>query len=160
MTAQAIPAPVRRSRRPYPAYRADAYGAAASKPMMEMNTTPLIDVLLVLLVMLILAVPIATHQTQVDLPQSTTIRTTDVRLVTLTVDAAGQPYWDGVAVDTPTLRQNLSRVAGQTQQPVVRFEPDPQASYDAVVHVIALTGEANIENLAFVGNERFRQFGK
>lgn len=160
MIAQALPQPIRRIRRPYPAYRADAYAASASKPMMEMNTTPLIDVLLVLLVMLIMAVPIATHQTQVDLPQSTITRTTDVRLVTLTVDVAGQPYWDGVAVDTPTLRQNLARVAGQAQQPVVRFEPDPRASYDAVVHVIALTGEADIENLAFIGNERFREFGR
>lgn len=151
---------IRRSRRPYPAFRADAYGAAAARPMMEMNTTPLIDVLLVLLVMLILAVPIATHQTQVDLPQSTTPRASDVRLVTLTVDAAGQPYWDGVAVDTPTLRLNLIRVAAQAEQPVVRFEPDPQASYDAVVHVIALTGETDIENLAFIGNERFRTFGR
>lgn len=159
MTAQAIHTATRRIRRPYPAYRADAYASAAAKPMMEMNTTPLIDVLLVLLVMLILAVPIATHQTQVDLPQSRG-STNDVRLVNLTVDAAGQPHWDGMAVYTPTLRQNLARVASQVEQPVVRFEPDPQASYDAVVHVIALTGEAQVENLAFIGNERFRTFGR
>ncbi len=159
MTAHALSRPVRRTRRPYPTYRADAYGAAAAKPMMEMNTTPLIDVLLVLLVMLILAVPISTHQTQVDLPQSRG-STSDVRLVTLTVDASGQPYWDGTPVDTPTLRQRLGQSPAQSEQPVVRFEPDPQASYDAVVHVIALTGEAQVENLAFIGNERFRQFGK
>lgn len=159
MTAQALPQPVRRFRRPYPAYRADAYAASASKPMMEMNTTPLIDVLLVLLVMLILAVPIATHQTAVDLPQDGT-SVSRVEQVSLTVDAAGQPFWDGQPVDSATLRQRLARVAAQAEQPVVRFEPDPQASYDAVVHVIALTGEADIENLAFIGNERFRQFGK
>lgn len=150
---------IRRSRRPYPAYRTDAYGAAAARPMMEMNTTPLIDVLLVLLVMLILAVPIATHQTQVDLPQDGT-SVSRVAQVSLTVDAAGQPYWDGTPVNTPTLRQRLARVAAQAEQPVIRFEPDPQASYDAVVHVIALTGEADIENLAFIGNERFRTFGR
>lgn len=155
MTAQAL----RRTRRPYPAFRANAYAASASKPMMEMNTTPLIDVLLVLLVMLIMAVPIATHQTQVDLPQARG-SASDVRQVTLTVDAGGQPYWDGVAVDSATLRQRLAQVAAQAQQPVVRFQPDPQASYDAVVHVINLTSDARIENLAFIGNEQFRQFGR
>jgi biopolymer transport protein ExbD len=155
MTAHAM----RRTRRPYPAYRANAYAASASKPMMEMNTTPLIDVLLVLLVMLILAVPIATHQTQVDLPQDGN-SVSRVEQVSLTVDAAGQPYWNGMAVDTATLRQRLATVAAQAEQPVVRFQPDPQASYDAVVHVIAMTGEERIENLAFIGNEQFRTFGK
>ena len=124
------------------------------------NTTPLIDVMLVLLALLIMTVPLATHQTKVDLPQPGGESLANVEAVSLTVDAAGQSYWNGEAVDAASLRQHLIAAAAQAEQPVIRFQPDPQASYDASVHVIAMTGDAGIENLAFIGNDQFGTFGR
>ena len=146
-------------RRPYPAYRVNAYAAAADKPMSELNTTPLIDVLLVLLVMLILTIPMATHVLEVDLPQDRSAPTL-VEQVALTVSRSGQPSWNGEPVTRAQLEARLAQVALQEEQPLIRFEPHPQASYDASVQVIALVGEAGLTRFAFIGNERFRSFGK
>jgi len=151
--------------RPTPARRFGApafnsYARSASQPLSEMNTTPLIDVLLVLLVMLIMAVPLGTHQTSVDLPPPNGEGMMHREPVALTVDASGQSYWNGSAVDAARLAQRLRAAAASNPQPVIRFQPDPAASYDASVKVIAMAGDAGIENLTFIGNERFREFGR
>ncbi len=86
--------------------------------------------------------------------------TVDTPQVALTVDARGQPSWNGEPVDRPALIQHLGAAAVQTPQPVIRFQPDPAASYDASVQVIAMAGDAGIENFAFIGNEQFRTFGR
>jgi biopolymer transport protein ExbD len=145
--------------RRYPRHRVNAYQAHADDVMSAMNTTPLIDVLLVLLVVLIMAVPISTHILPVDLPQGPG-SPAPVPQIALTISAQGQVFWNGSAVSHEQLRGNLASAARHNPQPVIRFHPDPQASYDASVQVIALAGDAGIDKFAFAGNEQFRTFSK
>lgn len=149
-------------RRPYPAYRVNAYQASADNPMSEMNTTPLIDVLLVLLIMVIMSVPLAQHKLDVDLPQPTPPDTVipPAPQISVVIQPQGAVLWDGEAVTRSELQGRLAAAAEMTPAPVIRFRPDPQASYDDAVQVIALIGDAGISKFAFDGNEQFRTFGK
>lgn len=149
-------------RRPYPAYRVNAYQAAADNPMSEMNTTPLIDVLLVLLIMIIMSVPLAQHQLDVDLPQPTPTDTVipPAPQISVVIQPQGTVLWDGEAVTRSELQSRLASAAAMNPEPVIRFRPDPQASYDDAVQVIALIGDAGLDKFAFDGNEQFRTFGK
>lgn len=127
---------LRRYRRPNPGYRINAYQASAMKPLSEISVTPLIHVMLLLLALLVMAVPLATHKTPVNLPA------TDGRSLPemeLTIEPSGRVFWNGAAFDRPALRHHLASDAAQ---------------------VIALTGEARIKNLTFIGNEQFRTFGR
>lgn len=149
-------------RRPYPAYRVNAYQASADNPMSEMNTTPLIDVLLVLLIMVIMSVPLAQHKLDVDLPQPTPPDTVipPAPQISVVIQPQGTVLWDGEAVTRSELQGRLAAAAAMDPAPVIRFRPDPQASYDDAVQVIALIGDAGLSKFAFDGNEQFRSFGK
>jgi biopolymer transport protein ExbD len=141
-----------------PLYRAYLNG---QRPMSEINTTPLIDVLLVLLIMLILAVPITPHRLEVDLPAPSDVPVTSAsQQIALSIDAGGQIFWQGTAVTSQQLQSYLNRAATLPDAPVIRFHPDPQASYDATVQVIAQVADAGLDNFAFIGNEQFSGFGK
>lgn len=126
----------------------------------EMNMTPLIDVLLVLIVMLILTVPVMTHSTQVDLPtpRDAPFAVTDRNAVT--IDARDQLYWNGQPVSREVLGAQLAAAAARPDQPEVRFEPAAAASYDRSAKTIALIKDSGVEKFAFVGNEQYRKFGK
>ena len=144
----------------YPRYRVNAYQKRDSNQVFsEMNTTPLIDVLLVLLVMLILTIPIATHQVDVDLP-SPGPKVADAPQVAITFSPGGTVFWDGEPVTASQLDARLARAAALDPAPVIRFQPDPQASYDAAVQVIVKVKDAGITRFAFAGNEQFRSFAK
>jgi biopolymer transport protein ExbD len=147
-------------RRPYPDYRVNAYRVTTSSPMAEMNMTPLIDVLLVLLVMLIMAVPLSTDTLVVDLPSDRGAILPEPDSVSLTINAQGQPFWNGTAVTRPQLQQHLASAGTMPREPLVRFQPDPQTSYDDTVQVIALVGDAGLEKFAFIDNEQHRTFGR
>ena len=147
-----------------PLYRVSAFNASAylngQQPMRDLNTTPLIDVMLVLLIMLILTVPVTTHRLEVDLPAPTDVPvTSESQQIALNIDAAGQVYWQGQAVTRTQLQGHLDSAALLPDAPVIRFHPDPQASYNASVQVIAQVADAGIEDFAFIGNEQFRSFG-
>ncbi len=131
--------------------------ATHAQPMSELNITPLIDVLLVLLVMIILSIPIATHSVEVDLP---TDRSTgpDSEQIALVVTEAGDVLWNGEPVDTATLQARLAVAASAEDAPVIRFEPEANASYDASVQVINLVDDANISKFAFAGAHQYRTF--
>jgi len=147
-------------RRPYPDYRVNAYRVTTSSPMAEMNMTPLIDVLLVLLVMLIMAVPLSTDTLVVDLPGDRGVVLPEPDAISLTINAQGQPFWNGAAVSRSELQQHLANAGAMPREPLIRFQPDPQTSYDATVQVIALVGDAGLEKFAFIGNEQHRSFGR
>ncbi|QZH76310.1 MAG: biopolymer transporter ExbD [Erythrobacter sp.] len=127
------------------------------EPMRELNITPLIDVLLVLLVMMILSIPIATHQLEVDLPQGPR-SSSETQQIMLSLTQAGAVLWNGEQVDEPELEARLALAAASPAEPVIRFQPDANTSYNDAVQVIHLVGEANIERFAFDGNERYREF--
>lgn len=121
----------------------------AAKP--EVNATPLIDVLLVLLVMIILTVPVATHQTTVDLPAAV-IEPAPSTVIRLAIDFDGRMYWDGNEIaDDAELSRYLNYVASESNQPILRVEPDRRVRYERVAQVLAAAQRSNVERLSVVG---------
>ena len=133
-------------------------GTEDGEPMMEMNTTPLIDVMLVLLIMFIITIPIQTHAVKVDLPvndpnaQNNPVEPDKNKI---TIDPAGLIAWNGVPVNEVTLRQYLDTSATITPEPELQFQPDPKARYEVVDQTLAVIKRSNITKLGFVGNEQY-----
>jgi biopolymer transport protein ExbD len=133
-------------------------GGAEGDPMMDINTTPLIDVMLVLLIMFIITIPIQTHAVKLDLPvdqptnQPPPIDPVKNKIV---VTPQGQVLWNGEAVDMVRLRQYLDLTQTMTPIPELHLQPDPQARYELVDEVLAVTKRANVEKMGFVGNEAY-----
>lgn len=134
-------------------------GAAEGQPMMDMNTTPLIDVLLVLLIMLIITIPVQTHAVKVDLPQNTGQNTpppVEPQKNKITIMPDGQVAWNGSVIDLVTLRQYLDQSVQIRPEPELHFQPDPQARYERVDEVLAVIKRSSVSKLGFVGNEQYR----
>ena len=127
------------------------------EPMHDLNITPLIDVLLVLLVMIFLSIPIAAHKTEVDLPGPGS-DASDSPQVALVVTENGTVLWDGDPVDGGQLQARLTALAADPAKPTLRFEPDANARYEDAVRVINMASDARVESFAFAGNHRYRQF--
>jgi biopolymer transport protein ExbD len=128
-------------------------------PMSEMNTTPLIDVLLVLLVMLIITVPISTHSLDVDLP-TTGEDGPSLTKNSLILRASGRLEWNGRPVSDAQLAGQLMLVRGMNPEPEVRFEPEANASYERSAQVMLIVKQSRVSNFGFAGNERYRTFGR
>ncbi len=128
-----------------------------SQPMSNMNVTPFIDVLLVLLIMLILAVPLATHSLVFPLPtgpgEKPILETNSV-----VIDAQDHLYWNGEVLGRQELLNQLASAAKDPREPVLRFEPDALASYDTSAKTLALIKDAGIKNFAFSGNHLHKDF--
>jgi len=129
-------------------------------PVGEMNVTPFIDVLLVLLIMLILAIPIKVHQTTVDLPDEPPIDLKPVLAVnTISIDESDTLFWNSDTVTATELRAHVSAASAEPAKPQLRFEPAALASYDRAARTIVLMKEAGADGFAFVGNAQHRDFG-
>ena len=136
-------------------------GRDDGEPMMEMNTTPLIDVMLVLLIMFIVTIPPQTHAVKVDLPQNSNQPPPPVLpdKNTLSVDPQGVVAWNGAPVDMVTLRQYLDQAAAIVPEPELHFQPSPDAKYEVVDRTLAVVRRSNVSKLGFIGNEQyFRDF--
>ena len=132
-------------------------GSEDGEPMMEMNMTPLIDVLLVLLIMFIITIPIQTHAVKVDLPQGDSPPPpVEPTKNTLAINPAGAITWNGLPVNEVTLRQYLDASAAMSPEPELHFQPDPQARYEVVDKVLAVVKRSAITKLGFIGNEQYR----
>jgi biopolymer transport protein ExbD len=131
---------------------------SAGKPngevISDMNTTPLIDVMLVLLVMLIITLPLGTHAIKIDLPHGAPT-SAPPPVVTLNVDFDGAVQWNGRRVDRATLDRYLDRAARQEQQPEIRVLADRLTKYDAVAKVLADAQRLGVRRIAIVGTERY-----
>ena len=138
-------------------------GQDDGEPIMEVNTTPLIDVMLVLLVMFIITIPVQTHAVKIDLPaNSQTPPDNPIKpdINKLAIDAAGTVLWNGSAIDLITLRQYLDSTKVMVPEPELHVQPDAQARYDIVNQVLAVVKMSEITKLGFVGNEQYSVFGK
>jgi biopolymer transport protein ExbD len=132
--------------------------AGEGEPMMDINTTPLIDVMLVLLIMFIITIPIQTHAVKLDLPQDQPNQTPppiDPVKNKIVVTGAGQVLWNGAPVELTTLRQYLDITTTMTPTPELHLQPEPNARYELVDEVLAVTKRANITAMGFVGNEAY-----
>ena len=121
--------------------------------MSEMNITPLIEVMLVLLMMFIIVIPIATHALAIPLPNGKSIFRTEA-VNTVHIDARDRLYWNGQSLDRQQLLNQFAGAAALTDQPQIRFDPDNRSA-----RTIALIKDSGIEKFVFVGNERYRAFG-
>jgi biopolymer transport protein ExbD len=133
-------------------------GSDNGEPMMEMNTTPLIDVMLVLLIMFIITIPIQTHAVKVDLPQPSDNQQDLVEpdKNKVSIDATNGVFWNGTPIDDVTLAQYLERTVQMSPEPELHFQPDRAARYEKVDQVLAVIKRANVTKLGFVGNEQYR----
>lgn len=119
--------------------------------MSEINVTPLVDVMLVLLVIFILTVPVLTHSVKVDLPQTQKLDTTvNPVSISLSVAGDGSVYWNGKRIDDAQLETALAEAAAQEQQPEIRLYGDRRVAYEEVVKIMAAAQRAGIEKLGFV----------
>jgi biopolymer transport protein ExbD len=138
-----------------------AMASAEGEPMMDINTTPLIDVMLVLLIMFIITIPIQTHAVKLDLPQDQQNQQPppiDPVKNKIVITPAGQVLWNGAPVDLVTLRQYLDLTQQMNPIPELHLQPDPNARYELVDEVLAVTKHAHVEKMGFVGNEAYANF--
>ena len=133
---------------------------AEGEPMMEINTTPLIDVMLVLLIMFIITIPVQSHAVKLDLPVSSPDDQpppVDPVKNLLSVTAQGTVTWNGAPVNLEQLRQYLDVSQQINPVPELHMQPEPEAPYGVVDEVLAVTKRARVEKMGFVGNEAYME---
>lgn len=127
-------------------------------PMVEMNVTPLIDVMLVLLVTLIVTLPIQTNAVKLDMPPAHAIPPpTPPVVVNLGVDFDGTILWNGTPVDRATLDSYLNNAAQADPQPEIHLNPNKLAKYDVVAKVLADAQRIGVQHIGFAGLEQYMQ---
>ena len=130
----------------------------SGEPMMDINTTPLIDVMLVLLIMFIITIPVQTHAVKLDLPvQQPNQQPPPINPVknVVSVNAQDQVLWNGSPVNLQTLRQYLDTTQQMNPIPELHLQPDATARYEIVDEVLAVTKKAHVQKMWFVGNEYY-----
>ena len=132
-------------------------GSGNTEVMSEINTTPLIDVMLVLLIMLIVTIPVQLHAVNLNLPQGTPpppLKTPDV--VRISIDASGAIAWNGEPVPADRIEERLrEQVAALPEQPEVHLRPDKAAEYEPVARVLAAAQRVGVTKLGVTGHEQF-----
>ena len=131
---------------------------STGEPMMEINTTPLIDVMLVLLIMFIITIPIQTHAVKLDLPvnnQNNPPPPIEPIKNVVGINAQNQILWNGTPVTPEQLRQYLDITQQMNPIPELHLQPDATARYEVVDEVLAITKKAHVQKMGFVGNEYY-----
>ncbi len=132
-------------------------GSGEQEVMIDINTTPLIDVMLVLLVMLIITIPIQLHAVNLNMPQGNPPPPKEPpQVITIDVDFDGTIFWNGDQIpDKATLDQKLVEAASLPVQPEVHLRPNKLAEYKDVAAVMAAAQRLGVTKLGVVGNEQF-----
>ena len=134
---------------------------SAHEPLSQMNTTPLIDVLLVLLIMIIMSIPVATHSLDVDLPSiDKPIRQVNPVRNLLAIEPGGALLWNGHRIGDDELAGLLAEVRVMRPEPQVEFRPHALASYERSANVLAIVKQSRVSNFGFVDNEKYRTFAR
>ena len=134
-------------------------GTATGAPMCDINTTPLIDVMLVLLVTLIVSLPIMTHAVKLDMPQNRNQPPPEVRpeVIDLEIDFDGTVVWNGTVVNNLNqLEGYLREEAVKDPQPEIHLRPDRRAKYDYVAKVLAAAQRNRMKKIGFVNTSEFK----
>ena len=131
-------------------------GGGNDAPMGEMNTTPLIDVMLVLLIMFIITLPVQTHAVMIDLPTPNPDPSpVEPDKNKIFISDGGAVLWNGEPITFAVLAQRLEETKLITPTPELQLEPHPQARYIVVDSVLAVIKRSGVGGLGFVGNERY-----
>ena len=121
------------------------------EPIIEMNTTPLIDVLLVLLIMFIITLPLMTHSTTLQMPSVGKVDQLPA-VVQVVIDFDGLVLWNGEPVNLSELERLFHSEAAKLEQPDVQVSPDRRASYDTVAHVLAIAQRSGMKRIGVDNN--------
>ncbi len=135
-------------------------GGAEGEPMMEINTTPLIDVMLVLLIMFIVTLPVATHAVKLDMPRPNANPPPPEEIqqpIKLDIDFDGTIIWNDSVVQMSQLESYFQNEASKKPQPELHVRPDRRANYDTVAKVLAIAQRNGMQRIGFVGNEQFME---
>jgi biopolymer transport protein ExbD len=134
-------------------------GVAGGGEMCDINTTPLIDVMLVLLIVLIFSIPIMTHAVKLDMPQANNPPPQDQRpeVIDLEIDFDGTVVWNGTVVpNIETLESYFRTESRKDPQPEMHLRPDRRAKYDNVARVLAAAQRNRMRKIGFVNTSEFR----
>jgi biopolymer transport protein ExbD len=124
--------------------------------MIDINTTPLIDVMLVLIIMLIITIPIQTHAVKMNMPIAPSAPPPKPpEIVRIDIDFDGTIGWNGTVVDKDELIGRLSQVAQQPDQPEVHLRPNKLVTYKVVAMVMANAQRLGVTKIGLIGNEQF-----
>ncbi len=133
-------------------------GSGEPEVMMDINTTPLIDVMLVLLVMLIITIPIQLHAVNLEMPVGTPpVNLIKPEKIQIDIDERSVVYWQGLPVTAQELETNMTAVSKATVQPEVHLRPNKSASYAVFANVLASSKRIGLTKIAVVGSEQFVQ---
>ena len=132
-------------------------GTEENEVMIDINTTPLIDVMLVLLIMLIITIPIQLHAVNMDMPiGNPPPPLIKPEIVKIDVDPQSIVYWNGIAVSSRAeLESKMQAAAAQAQQPEVHLRPNKKAKYDVVANVMASAQRIGLVKIGIIGSEQF-----
>ena len=124
--------------------------------MMDINTTPLIDVMLVLIIMLIITIPVQLHAVNLNMPQASVPPRVKPEVITLDIEASGRLLWNGEALpDRAALEARLKAAAAQPDQPELHLRANRAVEYGVVATVLASAQRLGVTKLGMVGNEQF-----
>ena len=140
-----------------------AGGKLDGEPMMDMNMTPLIDVLLVLLIMFIITIPVATHSVDIDLPQpqpNDTPPPIDPVKNKIVLTPNDEILWNGAVISEGQLVETLQQTTKMTPEPELQFEPEALASYELSARVLDDIKASKVTKFGFVGISNYRAFDK
>jgi biopolymer transport protein ExbD len=129
--------------------------AAHTVPMSEINTTPLVDVMLVLLVIFIITAPLLTHAVKIDLPQASSQPLPEKpEVISITIDATGKMYWNDAPMVQGELKVKLQELAGKNPQPELNIRADKETRYQVLAEVMADAQNAGVKKLGFVSESK------
>ncbi len=125
--------------------------------MVDMNTTPLIDVMLVLLIMFIITIPIQLHSVNMNMPPASNVKPPiEPEIVKIDIDETGRIFWNGAAVaDRNELQSKMVAAAAQPTQPEIHLRPNKLAKYEIVAYVMAASQRAGLVKMGILGHEQF-----
>ena len=131
---------------------------ADPEPIVDINTTPLVDVLLVLLVMLIITIPIQLHAVNLELPVGTPPQS-DIKpeKIQIDIDERSTVYWQGLPVTAAELDQKMSELTATGAQPEIHLRPNKDCQYSVFANVLSTTKRKGLNKVAVIGSEQFVQ---
>lgn len=133
----------------------EAHTHAHNQVMFEINTTPLVDVMLVLLVIFIITAPLLTHAVKIDLPQATSQPLPEKpEVISLAIDEAGKTYWNDVAISKNALQAKLDAAAKESPQPELQIRADKETRYQILAEVMADAQNVGITKLGFLSEPK------
>jgi biopolymer transport protein ExbD len=120
-------------------------------PMVEINTTPLVDVMLVLLIIFIITAPLLTHTVKIDLPEASSQQDPEKPdTVTLAVDANGLLYWNNQVIADAELESKLQEIAGRNPQPELHLRAEKTTQYEKLAQIMSAAQTAGVNRMGFV----------